>query len=233
MTTRVVPNSEPKLAEIRRACINLLKLLRRRPARDLGAVLDALTQATIAARAKPLRDDEFLYINLPREVLELPVMELNLTYSIIKALHRNDVHLLGQLLELDPDELKALDYMGRAYVKRVEAALSERGLHLASKEVEPPAGDRWVEIRERKYLRSRTLNFGLNGIRAFLPGVGFHTMSAGFDLLESLHIDTIGELVAHTETEFDALPWADPEHRDAVKEVLDFHGYEFQSPSEA
>ncbi|MDF2460843.1 MAG: Bacterial polymerase, alpha chain terminal domain [Candidatus Saccharibacteria bacterium] len=233
MTTRVGPNTAPKLAEIRFACRNLLKLLARRPTRNLGAVLAALEQATAAARSDPLREDEFLYINLPREDLDISVMEIGLTYSVYKVLRHEGIFRLEQLLELDQGDLLAMDHMGRRGVKKIQDALAERGWYLACKTVEPPEGDRWVEIRERRYLRSRTLDFNLERISGYLPGIGYHLTRAGFDLIESQGIVTIGELVALTETEFDALPWSDHEHRDAVKEALEFYGYEFKSPPEA
>jgi hypothetical protein len=68
------------------------------------------------------------------EVYQLPVTELPIESRIIRALHYNNIILIGELVQCSKKKLLSMPYLGRERTKAIKEALQKQGLSLSAEE---------------------------------------------------------------------------------------------------
>jgi DNA-directed RNA polymerase alpha subunit len=173
-------------------------------------ISDALAALEAVRRERDLSQDPFLYLTLPRPVLELPVESRGYSTRLLNTLNRNDVYTLEDLLEHRPLELLDFRLLGTGMLDTVQEDLANLGLHLADPATEPPEGDRWVQVMTSPTnyvtrLHSRLHRLDIM-VLAYIPAP-FALTTESYSIPWRQGIRTIGDLLDRTEAELLALPW--------------------------
>ncbi len=155
-----------------------------------------------AAEVGPLENpDDFLYLTLPREVLDQPVNTLKLTERPLNCLHRENISTVDDLLQRSGPELLEIRNFGAVSLREVTTRLDERGWHLSThgQGLAPPPGDQWVKYQDWLFLRSRFIRLPVDKILRWNSQI--------IASLKELGIVTVGQLVSLTDVEVLRLPW--------------------------
>lgn len=169
----------------------------------VNACLRELLSNAFSSADLEIRDfdpDEFLYLSLPAAVLERSIDTLDLSARAKNALNREGIHRIGDLLEYAPKEMKFRNF-GKGSLEEVKQKLAVQGWHLSRHDdvdLAPPLGDRWVQLENRKILRSRLLTREI-GILGWS-----HSLVKD---LENSGICTVGQLLELRRSDIISLEW--------------------------
>jgi hypothetical protein len=196
-----------------------------------GDVIARLSQLTsdlgVETTAQPRgflgsNPDDFLYLTLPDEVLDISVTTFDfgpdaaLASRIRHAFKLGHIRTIGDLLSWSRTELLQMRTVGPTLIDIIEQALADRGWHLSRHDVqviEPPLGDTWWELASgRVVLASRIGREPLTELKAAtLKGAAAEVKlyKKLIDAYRSMGITTIGQLLELSKFQVVRLKWAD------------------------
>ena len=126
------------------------------PEEALGKAADILVRqfslfSTIGMAALPAERAASSAPQLPPNMLDMPIEELDLPMRAYNSLKRNNIVKVGQLLQLSDDDLLRMRNFGKKSLDEMKERLRMRGFILPSSEDESDAGVADVEVDDEPF----------------------------------------------------------------------------------
>jgi hypothetical protein len=156
---------------------------------------------------------EYLYLWMPRDLLDIPIAKLNFDAHVMTPLWRERVVTVEDLLMWSEAELIDVRTLGSHWVDHIKSVLDVLGMHLSHHDqkggLTPPIGDRWVKVGSfsdlttREVLLSRIGRVPVSLISA-QHGPDGHILYA---LANQLGIERVDDLLARSVQDLGVVDW--------------------------